>query len=256
MKINQQKQMEDYLRAEETDYAILINGEWGSGKTYYYEKSLKDIIINCRYEHSKDNKNKFKPLYISLHGIAKTEEIATAIFLALNKNLKDASQNKAVKAFGELLNIGLSIPFITTLSSASNLKAKIFNNLNTETWTFLNENCVLCFDDLERTKLNIKEVLGYINKFTEHKKMKVIIIANQKEILNGIDAGSYKKPKEKIIGRTVDFKPTFEESVSKIIEHVCKTETIKQFMNDNREIILNTIEITKSNNLRLIKRAI
>ena len=24
----------DYIRADYTDYAIMINGEWGSGKTY------------------------------------------------------------------------------------------------------------------------------------------------------------------------------------------------------------------------------
>ena len=25
----------DYIRADYTDYAIMINGEWGSGKTYF-----------------------------------------------------------------------------------------------------------------------------------------------------------------------------------------------------------------------------
>ena len=26
----------DYIRADYTDYAIMINGEWGSGKTYFW----------------------------------------------------------------------------------------------------------------------------------------------------------------------------------------------------------------------------
>ena len=37
------KQMEDlvesildYIRADYTDYAVMINGEWGSGKTYFF----------------------------------------------------------------------------------------------------------------------------------------------------------------------------------------------------------------------------
>ena len=31
----------DYVRADYTDYAIMINGEWGSGKTYFLEQQNK-----------------------------------------------------------------------------------------------------------------------------------------------------------------------------------------------------------------------
>ena len=27
----------DYVRSDYTDYAIMINGEWGSGKTYFWK---------------------------------------------------------------------------------------------------------------------------------------------------------------------------------------------------------------------------
>ena len=33
----------DYVRADYTDYAIMINGEWGSGKTYFW---IHNIINN------------------------------------------------------------------------------------------------------------------------------------------------------------------------------------------------------------------
>lgn len=33
-----------YLKKDNVDYAILVNGEWGVGKTYYYETYLKKII--------------------------------------------------------------------------------------------------------------------------------------------------------------------------------------------------------------------
>ena len=45
------------------------------------------------------------------------------------------------------------------------------------------KNYVLIFDDLERCEMPITELLGYINEFVEHKSMKTIIIANEKEIL-------------------------------------------------------------------------
>ena len=31
----------DYIRAEYTDYAIMINGEWGSGKTYFWNHKIR-----------------------------------------------------------------------------------------------------------------------------------------------------------------------------------------------------------------------
>lgn len=47
------------------------------------------------------------------------------------------------------------------------------------------KNSILIFDDLERCACPINELLGYINSFVEHENMKVIVVANQKEIRNG-----------------------------------------------------------------------
>jgi predicted KAP-like P-loop ATPase len=32
----------DYIRADYTDYAIMINGEWGSGKTYFWNNKIRN----------------------------------------------------------------------------------------------------------------------------------------------------------------------------------------------------------------------
>ena len=34
----------DYIRADYTDYAIMINGEWGSGKTYFWNNKIRKKI--------------------------------------------------------------------------------------------------------------------------------------------------------------------------------------------------------------------
>ena len=34
----------DYIRADYTDYAIMLNGEWGSGKTYFWNHKIKPKI--------------------------------------------------------------------------------------------------------------------------------------------------------------------------------------------------------------------
>ncbi|MEP1489722.1 MAG: P-loop NTPase fold protein [Algibacter sp.] len=50
---------EDYLNKEKTNYALLISGKWGSGKTYLWKNVLD----------KKATEKDFKPVYVSLNGI-------------------------------------------------------------------------------------------------------------------------------------------------------------------------------------------
>lgn len=34
----------DYLQSKNTDYAIMINGKWGCGKSYYIDHTMDDVI--------------------------------------------------------------------------------------------------------------------------------------------------------------------------------------------------------------------
>jgi predicted AAA+ superfamily ATPase len=49
----------NYLDSEkQTDYALMINGKWGCGKTYYIEHDLKKLIEGKSLQY----------IYISLNG--------------------------------------------------------------------------------------------------------------------------------------------------------------------------------------------
>ena len=39
------KIIKDYVTAKDTDYAIMIDGEWGSGKTWYWNNVLTGIVF-------------------------------------------------------------------------------------------------------------------------------------------------------------------------------------------------------------------
>ena len=60
----------DYIRADYTDYAIMINGEWGSGKTYFWNHKIRSKI-----ESMELNGKRYKTIYMSLYGISNLEEI-------------------------------------------------------------------------------------------------------------------------------------------------------------------------------------
>ena len=62
--------VKDYLNEDSVDYAILINGKWGSGKTYYWKNYLEKIIID----------KGITTLYISLNGVDSINEIGKKIF--------------------------------------------------------------------------------------------------------------------------------------------------------------------------------
>ena len=60
-----------YIEDSSYDYAVLIDGEWGCGKTYYIKNSLiKDIVS---HEGEKENGRKVK--YISLYGCKSVQDI-------------------------------------------------------------------------------------------------------------------------------------------------------------------------------------
>ena len=65
-----------YVCDENAKYAILIDGAWGSGKTYLYEKYLVDKIDSVvvgKYERKHN-------VYISLYGISCFVSLAKQLF--------------------------------------------------------------------------------------------------------------------------------------------------------------------------------
>lgn len=43
----------DYVRADYTDYAVMINGEWGSGKTYFWNNKVRKKIESLNLNRKK-----------------------------------------------------------------------------------------------------------------------------------------------------------------------------------------------------------
>lgn len=161
------EQLKNYLQSKETNYAVLIDGDWGVGKTYFIKKNIELLL-----EKPSELKTKYKGfIYVSLYGIKETSKIDNSIssnILSRSKLLKPL-KNKSKSA--EMISTIFNVPFINkrTLSDV----AKEFQSFN---------QYVLIFDDLERSDIPINELLGYINNLVETEQIKVIVIGNQKEI--------------------------------------------------------------------------
>ena len=66
----------NYVRSNNTDYAIMINGEWGSGKTYFWNNQIKKKINTLRL-----NGKRYRTIYMSLYGISNLEDISKKIYM-------------------------------------------------------------------------------------------------------------------------------------------------------------------------------
>ena len=117
----------DYIRKPYTDYAIMLNGKWGSGKTYFWNNNLRDKI-----EKISNEGKKYKTIYISLYGVNSLEEISKKLFIETNpmlsKTLKKFVDNKKGKRpyVGVVLEID-GIKYYTPFTSPKEKHRKMKN---------------------------------------------------------------------------------------------------------------------------------
>lgn len=198
----------DYVKKNNTDYAIMINGTWGSGKTYFWNNEIKNEIENIKVEdnkvnnvkntfwqfmHKEDTKNVeekdkyYRTIYISLYGINNLDEISKSLFVqafsSKNNLFSKFAKSKVGNAVSELGKLVLN---------GAEAFGYSFGDKQIDLSKFTSfENVVLCFDDLERSHIEVSEVLGFINNLVEHDNIKAIIIANEKEISEKISKVNY-----------------------------------------------------------------
>ncbi len=232
----------EYYVKVNTNFAMMITGDWGVGKTYYFKNVLKKQISETP-TFSDAGKN-YRPILISLFGLKSIEEIQAEIFLLLYPILKNkviklgASIGKSlIKGILKLNNLGEYTEYVSEV------------DVDKEDWIKFNE-LVLCFDDLERISSNLRmeEFIGYINSLVENENVKVILIANE----NKIDDKDYYILKEKIVGNSIEFIPDLSSSYDSLTEvNFSGSPSYLKFLAQNKEFILNVFT-KKSSNLRVL----
>lgn len=177
-----------YLEREDVEYATLLTGKWGCGKTYFIKN----------YIEKKSEEKKYKFIYISLFGLKDIPSVNDAIFEELHPILS----HKGVKILGGVLKSAIKLGFKFDLGGDKNDETSVnidFTKLNPFDKTEYKD-LIFIFDDLERTLISTTEILGFINSICDSEKMKTIIIANEDEINDNKE--TYKRFKEKVIGKS------------------------------------------------------
>ena len=206
MSIKEIKTQIDKFLESDTPEVIAIKGVWGVGKTYSWNKFLKEAKGREQIKLEKYS-------YVSLFGINSLEAFKTAIFEnTVSKKLID--QNASIDTFAA--NASGLIEKMGRKSAFSIFKGlPILQNFTSsiESLAFLSLNeTLICIDDLERkgASLEIKDVLGLVSLLKEQKKCKILLLLNDDE--EGL--GDYIKYREKVIDTELKFAPTATECAS------------------------------------------
>ena len=159
-----------YIEKDKTQMAIMLTGVWGSGKSYYIKNELvpylqNEINITC--------------IVVSLYGIDSLSDISKNIYMELR--LPNFSKNTEGMATGRLITKSVIKNIVGVVGLSIDIPDEDLKNLYKS--VDLTDK-LLILEDLERSNIDISQILGFVNSLVEHDGIKVLIVANEDEIIN------------------------------------------------------------------------
>lgn len=217
-KNNLETYLDYYLGLDAPGFAVLVTGEWGSGKTFQVMKAVP-LKVQC---------------HVSLFGISNSDEIYNTIFAKMFPG-----RNFAKKALEITKDISGEMNGVTL--GASSLVGNLLGPLIKQT---VDKEKVVIFDDLERCPMLTQEILGVINQYVEHHQCKVIILAHDEKT-----HGDFTKTKEKIIGHTIRIEPKIDDAAAVFFSEKFKLNNFMAI----KPIITEAFKKTNCKSLRILK---
>lgn len=256
-----------YLTEDKTKSAIMLTAPWGSGKSFYIQNELKPFL-------EKEENGSHKCLVVSLYGLKELSEISKALYLESRAKFLNNNSEKmeAGKLATKTILKGVTSFLGIDLSHSDEDMQKLFESIDLS-------GKLIILEDLERSGIDILEVLGYVNNLVEQDGVKVLLVANEEEIKqykplttttedqqNVVEliykatdnndreftetAKKYLEIKEKTISDTIQFEEDYSMAISDII-HLFDDEILNRFANDsNVKNILNVMKSCETSNLR------
>lgn len=228
------KYIKHYLEKDKTHTAIMLTGEWGSGKTYYVENVLTPFL---------QENGKSRCIVISLYGLETISDISKNIYMELRMKAleKESEVWVAGKLIAKTVAKGAAGVFGIDVSMSEDDLQKLYSSVDLS-------GKLLVFEDLERSGIELVKLLGYINNLVERDGIKVLLVANENEILHKVpetfnfdftklwserserneeeknknnipeEVQKYLKIKEKTISDTIYFESDYCEAVKNIVD--------------------------------------
>ncbi len=285
--------IKEYATEPNTDYAILLDGEWGSGKTFFVLNSVVKELKEIKAPNSDEN---VKVIYVSVYGFTSSEQLDEAIADEIIKcwNENELSKKKSKVNFNKAFEVIGSKANAVLKNLNPNFLNIDFQSFKKVLATFQNySNYFIIIDDIERCNMPVNELFGHINSYVEHEGVKILLVANEKEIeknqlctdlelkyltsalsikkqeneisKNDIekrayelfsDELSYNKIKEKLVRYTLHYSPDIESNYITMLENIIEDKKIIEILDEEKSDIILFLSRTDSFNLRTLKFAL
>ena len=252
-----------YLNVEQSpDYAVLITGCWGSGKTYFIrkylgdeKKEIKDFLNDC---------TKYTVIYVSLFGTKTREEMDKRVLEKLHPMLNSAvfkAMPRAVSLVSKIVAEVNTNPVIAIAGEEVSLFADTYFNEKGKSL----KKAVVVFDDVERADMPLPELLGYLNEYVEHLHVPCILLADKDKWEEAQKCQEDKSTlhhlsstKEKIIGKEFQIQTTFDDVWNCWFgeEHHILGNDAYNFLKDYRGIVANVFDASGVPNFRSLKHSL
>lgn len=249
-----------YINIDNPQYAVLLIGNWGCGKTYF----IKEIVKTWKEPEELNDKVSIRPIYVSLNGIADTHSINERIRAEISPFLYSKGMKVAKNVFKGLLKTTAKIDFNFNEDDKADGNISfnidslgIFDSSNKD----VNGRRIIIFDDIERCKIKTDEIFGYINNFVEHSQCKVILLTDEEKIKKKYEKYKsesdidYKDFKEKLVGQTFEVKSDIDNAVTHFISGSNKISN-NLSINTHEEMVKELFISSQLENLRVLKQAL
>lgn len=251
-----------YIQKNKTRSAIMLSGEWGTGKSHFIENELIPFL-------SHKEQGSHKCVCISLYGLTKVEDISRSLYFELKtgKIKTDSEVFQTSKLATKTILKGVTSFFGVDLSASEDELNKLYESID------LSDKFII-FEDVERTQIDILQLMGYVYNLVEEAGVKLLLVTNESAILQyeiiekeETDRQTHKKvmtrykayteqtqkylsTKEKSVSDTIMYEGDFKQAIKEIITSF-ENEKLDSFSSDDIVNELNQIMSQMDNyNLR------
>lgn len=251
MNDNIAKFLDGYMKNADPQYAVMLTGHWGCGKTFFINHWLKDLKT---VENDREEIIYLKPIYVSLYGLSSLAEVKTEI----DRKINPFYYSKTAKVLKTAAKFASKIVFKTDITVDENREIKASASGSLDIMSLFESDSeevkgtrFIVFDDIERTFIPMNILLGFINFFVERCKFHVLIIGDESK-LKGDNLKIYSDFKEKTVGRQFEIVPDVDATLDSYIADY----GLDKFIRKEREYIIRCFRATTYNNLRLLRQCL
>lgn len=259
--------IKNYLENDNTKSAVMLTASWGAGKSYYIREELVPFV--------KEKLNKMC-VCVSLYGLKNIDEVSKALYLEVRFGKFDKNNEKhtTTKVIGKTIVKGVASFFGINLDMDDSSLQELYDSVDLS-------GKLIILEDIERSGIDIIQILGYVSNLVEQDGVKVLLVANEQEFLprelpkdnntvNGkiqeaidtitdreipltVKAKEYLRKKEKTVNDTILFETNKHDALKNIISSYFENKVAQCLL---EEIYINTIIDTmkevESDNLRAV----